>query len=181
MSKIKSFFIGFSLICLFALPFVFTPALFGGIPERKQQYVTLYFQTWTYSTLMPYGQGFDAVDTYQNSSGSWVRIAFIDADSGGVYQVPVDCSIKLLTYAWMNSTLTGASSGANGWNYVSCNCTVKNSTGDVVFNIYPNMTHDSVDTGIDPPLWLYGWEDILNFKTAYGQTYNVTISFFVFW
>jgi len=149
----------------------------GVSPVKPSSYVVL--STW----VIPaddYGQYVESVYLYQNSSGSWVLVHIIDSDHTDVLEVPIGCSLKVIVYSWLNSTLTGSGSSTAGKLHQRHNVNVTNLAESSIF-FKQNMTFTSVDTGIDPPLWLYGYSQILNFETLPMESYAIEIIYETFW
>jgi hypothetical protein len=129
----------------------------------------------------PYGQGIEGFFIYENSTGSWLIVdGYSTHDDPNVFNWTVGVAIKLFCYTWFNSTLTGATSGANGKNFQRHSVIVTDLADNTVFS-KQNFTYDSVDTGIEPFMWLYGYYVILNFLPAYAEYYTVTVTYEIYW
>jgi hypothetical protein len=128
-----------------------------------------------------YGQGIEGFEIFENSTGSWVQIGGeYTSDESLIFEWNVSVAIKLNCWTWFNSTLTGAATGAEGKNYQQHSVDVTQTNGTSVFS-QQNFTYFYVDTGIDPPLWFYGYEIVLNFLPNYGETYTATVIYEVYW
>ena len=134
--------------------------------------------TWVQNN--PYGQNFEQIDVYENSTGSWVLVDNIYPADTGYVDIPQGCSIRLNSWNWINSTLTGSSDFNDAINRQRHNVSVQAENDTVIFT-QQNFTYYSRDHGIDPPLWLYEYRVILNFVTDWGEYYNITLMLETFW
>jgi len=171
------------VIGLFAIIFLTVPMLppspgelFIWDPYTQPRFV---IASWDFPD--EYGQGIEGFFLYGNSSGSWVSVdGYYTYDDDNIFNWTVGEAIKLECYTWFSSTLTGATSAANGKNFQRHNVNVRNGLGETVFS-KQNFTYYSCDTGIDPPLWFYEYYVVLNFLPVFGEYYTVTITYEVFW
>lgn len=140
-----------------------------------------------------YGQGIEGFLIYENSTGSWQ--AWNDPDTGDpeyyiyddadehYFQWNVSVFIKLRVVTWLNSTLLGLTGEEDddddGIPYFRHNVTVT-TLGNTVFS-QNNFTYEEGDDSIDPPMWLYQYDIILDFVPAEGYTYTVTITYEVYY
>ena len=133
--------------------------------------------SWSYDS---HGQGMEGFFVKQNSSGSWVTVGgYNTKNDANVFNWTTGHFIKLDCYFWFNSTLTGATSAADGKRFQRSNVTVINVEGERVFS-KQNFTYYSCDTGSNPPMWEYEYYVILNFLPAWGEYYAVTITYEIF-
>jgi hypothetical protein len=127
-----------------------------------------------------YGQGIDAFLIYENSTGSWDEIPGGPFGPGYTetytFNWTAGIAIKVTCYTWFNSTLTGATTAAEGKKYQRHNVTVTNGFGDTVFS-KQNFTYYSCDTGIAWPMWFYEYYVVLNFLPGFGEYYIVTVTY----
>ena len=151
--------------------------LFVSIPQAKAnpQFV---IASWDYPD--EYGQGIEGFEKFENSTGFWVQI-------GGMYAASDTASIiwnaslfiKLRVYSWINSTFLGLGDTDEGKLYQQHNVTVTNQ-GNTIFT-QQNISWFYDDDSIDPPLWFYGYEVVLNFLPQVGEIYIVTVTYEVYW
>lgn len=128
-----------------------------------------------------YGQGIEGFEFYENSSGSWEMVGnYYGYDDAEVVEWDAGVGIKLVCYTWFNSTLTGAGSSNEGKLLQRHNVTVTTRQGYHVFS-QQNFTFQSVDTGIDPPLWFYGYYVILNFIPQQYEGYRIVVYYDVWY
>ena len=146
-----------------------------SIPKNKTQFA---LASWTFPDN--YGQGIEAFEIYENSTGSWVLTsgAYGYEDNYNI-DIYANGSIKLRCYTWFNSTLTGASDTNDGKNFQQHNVTVINM-GTTIFS-QQNFTWFYDDDSINPPMWYYGYEVVLNFLPLEGQVYTVTVTYEVYY
>lgn len=163
---------------LVSFGFLFAHLYFTPIPTDKDSGIAyMRFGSWVLNA--PYGQDIILVDVYQNSSGSWVLIDGLAYDDPGLLEAPAGASIRINVFAWLNSTLVGAGSSAEGRLYQRYNATITLG-GSPVYTLN-NLTYDSVDTGIDPPLWLYEYIGVLNYILLSGVYYDVNVTYDTYW
>lgn len=147
----------------------------ASIPPAKAQFV---ISSWEYPD--EHGQGLEAIETYENSTGSWAQIY---GAYGPDFSHSIDWNgsvfIKLRVYSWLNSTFLGLSTLAEGKSYQQHNITVI-SLGVLIFT-QQNITWFYSDDSIDPPLWFYGYEVVLNFLPLSGTVYTVTVTYEIFY
>ena len=148
----------------------------SAIPPTKTQFVI------SSGDYDEFGNGIEGSYVFENSTGSWeyidapFHILYSDGYSfeweGGVF-------IKLRVFAFFNSTQAGAASTTEGKNYLKHNISVIDRSDTVVFS-QQNFTYYSVSTSLDP-IWYYGYDVILDFLPAEGNTYTATIIFEVYY
>ena len=145
-----------------------------SVPQAKAQFV---LASWTGPD--EYGNGFNGFEVYGNSTGSWVQVggAYNATDAHDI-EWEVGVGIKLRCWTFLNSTKVGATDTADGKNYLQHNVTVTNF-GETIFS-QQNFTYFFVSDTLDP-IWLYGYEVVLNFIPEYGQIYTVTIIYEVYY
>ena len=149
-----------------------------GTSELEKEPSQFVISSWEYPD--EYGQGIEAFEIYENSTGSWVLIsgAYGYEDNYNI-DIYANGSIKLRCYTWFNSTLTGASDTNDGKNFQQHNVTVINM-GTTIFS-QQNFTWFYDDDSINPPMWYYGYEVVLNFLPLEGQVYTVTVTYEVWY
>lgn len=130
--------------------------------------------------LDEYGQGIEAFDIEENSSGTWQSIngPFYN-DDPCIFNWSAGVAIKLTCYTWFNSTLTGADSIDNGRLLQRHNVTVTNLADEIVFS-KQNFTWYS-QSGEFWPMWWYEYYVVLNFLPLYWEYYTVTVTYEVFY
>lgn len=124
-----------------------------------------------------YGQGFDGIDAQENSTGDWLYVE----PFGGIpedFNVTLGTFIRFRVDVILNSTLTGATSLADGKNYVRLNISVSNNLAVVVFS-QTNFTY--YGGAVVGDLNYYIYHVILNFTYVSGAIYHVTISYEVYY
>ena len=128
-----------------------------------------------------YGQGIESFEVFENSSGSWEQVGGgYGYDETTILEWNVGVAIKLRCYTYFNSTLTGADNIAEGKKYQRHNVSVINIDSTIVFS-QQNFTYIDGDSGIDPPLWFYSYEVVLEFLPVEGEYYTVTVGYEIFW
>ena len=155
---------------------------FSTIPQAKPQAKAnpqFVISSWEYPD--EYGQGIEGFEMLENSTGSWAQVGGLYSSSD-THAIEWNASlfIKLRCYTYFNSTLTGASDTDDGKNYQRHNITVTNFNGTILFS-QQNFTWFYDDDSIDPPMWFYGYEVVLNFLPEEGQVYTVTVTYEVFY
>ena len=127
-----------------------------------------------------YGQGIEAFEIFGNSTGSWVQVGgSYGYEDPQIYEWNASVAIKLRCYTWFNSTLTGAIDETDGKNYQQHNVIVTDFNGTVFSQ--QNFTWFYADDSIDPPMWFYGYEVVLNFLPEVGMIYTVTVTYEIWW
>ena len=127
-----------------------------------------------------YGQGIEGFEFFENSTGSWAQVGGYEGfEEPQVYDWNASVAIKLRCWTWFNSTLTGVSTTNEGKLYQRHNVTVT-CAGTTIFS-QQNFTWFYDDDTLDPPLWFYGYEVILNFLPVSGEIYTVTVTYEVFY
>jgi len=155
---------------------IVTMMLFVSIPPAKAQFV---LASWDYPD--EYGQGIESIAITENSTGSWLPGTTIDYDEASELDWPyIGAAIKLRVYTWFNSTFIGAIDPDDGKNYQCHNVTVKNFAGTTLFS-KANFTYVGCYPSINPPLWKYYYDVILDFLVDYGEIYTVTVIYKIFW
>ena len=175
--KFRTKLIAVTITIVLLVLLVFTVPNQPIIPEQlgKAQFV---LAEWDYPD--EYGQGIEAFEIFENSTGSWVQVGpAYGYEDNYVHDWNTSVSIKLRCYTWFNSTLTGAIDAADGKNYQRHNITVTN-IGNTTFS-QQNLTYFYSDDSIDPPMWYYGYEVVLNFLPVSGNIYIVTVIYEVFY
>ena len=164
-------------IASFAVIVILAVMLVTSIPQAKAQFV---LASWTYPDQ--YGQGIESFELFENSTGSWSQIGGSYLyDEANIFQWEGHYgSIKIRCYTWFNSTLAEVGSTNEGKLSQRHNVSVTQFNGSVVFS-QQNFTYVSADDGIDPPLWLYGYDVILDFTLALDEYYTVTINYEVYY
>lgn len=150
--------------------------------DLPQQTKTAYFVLSGWSYPDEYGQGIDSVGVYENSTGSWLPVETIDYDEDHIIQEDLVAggAIKLVVWTWQNSTLTQASDWEDGKNYHRHNVTMSFGNGTVIFS-QQNFTYAYCFPAINPPLWCYGYEVILNHLLLEFHIYYIEITYEVFY
>ena len=131
-----------------------------------------------------YGQGIEKLSVFSNETGSWLPANWAgdsarDYDESSVFEWNASIFIRLNCWTWFNSTLTGAIDWEDGKNYQRHAVNVT-SLGTTVFS-QQNFTYASAFPAINPPMWYYEYEVILNFLPLVGQIYTVTVTYDVFY
>lgn len=159
-----------------AVIMILSVLLIASIPPAKARFV---LASWDFPD--EYGQGIDGIELYENSTGSWIQVGgYHDYTEDHIYDWKISGSIKIICYTWFDSELAEVSTTNEGKLSQRHNISVTQFNGSTVFS-QQNFTYVSVDDGIDPPLWFYGYEVILDFVLAVGEYYTVTINYEVYW
>jgi len=150
-------------------------------PSDKTNNEPVYFVLASWSFPDEYGQGIEGFEIFENSTASWVQWnGYQTHEDLGIFEWNGSVFIKLRCWTWYNSTLTGAENNPDGQNTQQHNVIVTNQAGSTIFS-QQNFTYYYRDAGIDPPLWFYGYEVVLNFLPLYGEYYTVTVLYEIFW
>ena len=161
-------------VLLFSLLLITTPQ------NVSSQFV---IASWDYPD--EYGQGIESLEVFSNQTGSWLPANWAgDAEREYFESSDFDWNasifIKLSCWTWFNSTLTGATDWEDGENYHRHRVDVTTINGTVVFS-QQNFTFASAFPAIDPPMWYYEYEVILNFLPIAGEIYTVIVTYEIFW
>jgi len=152
--------------------------LVTSIHPAKAQFI---ISSWAYPD--EYGQGIEGFEIFENTTGSWVQATgLISPSSSSIINVNssyAGYSIKLRCWTWINSTFLGLSTTNEGKLVQKHNVTVR-SQGDIIFS-QQNFTWFYDSDAIDPPMWFYGYEVVLNFIFNQGQTYIATVEYEVYY
>lgn len=158
----------------------FITLLLISIPTVKanSQFV---LSSWAYPD--EYGQGIEKMLVYENSTGSW--LPYYDDATRYYYDSMnfnwnISIGIKLRVYTWFNSTLTGASNYTIGKNYQRHSVTVTQLNGSIVFN-QQNFTYQGCYPAINPPLWYYYYDVVLDFLPSMGNIYKAIVTYEVYY
>ena len=162
--------LGFVMLAVVSVP----PAKVVLGPSGEAQFV---LAEWDYPD--EYGQGIEAIEVYENSTGSWVLYDTYFYDDETILEWNASVAIKFFCWTWFNSTLVGVSTTNEGKRYQQHDVIVT-SVETTVFS-QQNFTYQYADSGIEPPLWYYGYMVVLNFLPVSGAIYTVTINYEVFY
>jgi len=145
---------------------------------------TFVLSAWDYPD--EYGQGIEGFEIFENSSGDWELIpapSYFTSDEECYFEWNVSLFIKLRVVTWLSSTLLGLTGEEDddddGIPYFRHNITVT-TLGETVFS-QDNFTYVDGDDSIDPPMWLYQYDIILDFVPREGYTYTVIITYEVYY
>ena len=149
------------------------------IQPAKAQFV---LASWAYPD--EYGQGIEKISVFSNQTGSWLPATWAGDSSRDYYESSIfdwnaSIFIKLSCWTWFNSTLTGAIDWEDGKNYLRHRVDVTTINGTVFSQ--QNFTFANAFPAIDPPMWYYEYEVILNFLPVAGEIYTVTIDYEVYY
>ena len=100
--------------------------------------------------------------------------------SSHLFTWDVGYTMGLRIWAWMNSTLTGASDLDDGLTFMRVNATLTNSFG-VEVDSQDNLTSFYETTYFDAEMWLYGYEAFFDVYAEAGVTYTATLTYEVYW
>lgn len=166
-------------ICLFTVLMVLTLLVLPIQPQPAKTQSQFTIAAWEFPD--EYGQGLESIILFENSTGSFLQtgVKRFSYDSH-IYNWTAGVAIKLRCYSWINSTLVGAADDAEAQNLQQHIVTVLNSTGATVFS-QQNFTQVLYYPAIDPPLWYYAYEVVLNFIPDYGHIYTVIITYETFY
>lgn len=170
--------LGLALMSIVSLGILLSNVYFIPVQTDEDPGIA-YMRVGSWVMNAPYGQDIEAIEVYQNSSGSWVLIDTLFYEDPGLLEAPAGASIRINVFSWLNSTLVGAGSSAQGQLYQRHNATI--TLGDSPVYTLNNLTYDSVDTGIDPPMWLYEYIGILNYILLSGVYYDVNVTYDTYW
>jgi hypothetical protein len=148
------------------------------LTRLPQTHATFVIAGWDYPD--EYGQGIEAYELYENSTGSWVLFGGSHGyEDSHTHEWNASLGIKIRFYTWFNSTLTGASTSNEGKLYQRHSIIVSDSSSTVFSQ--QNFTYFYSDTGIDPPMWYYGYEVVLNLIPIAGIIYTVVLTYEIFY
>ena len=157
--------------------------LVASIPPAKAQFVIAWdYQDVDKGNFDEYGQGLYMFVVLENvTDDEWTPVgAIYYFNETNSFEWEVGYGIKLQIYAWMNSTLTGASDLADGLNYLRMNVTVTGLLG-AVLDDQPEIDNYYSSSNWDPLIWLYGFYVVLDILPVQGYIYRVTITYEVYW
>lgn len=176
--------VGYVLWLVLGVMVVTQPTVVYQTENTEQSYFVL--SSWDYPD--DYGQGVYGYKLYENSTGSWVQIdsELHTYEETTVWEWEVGVAIELKLYCWFNSTLTGATTYAEGAALIRHNVTVTTST-ETIFT-QANFTYAGAaaggeagaDEGNDP-MWLYYYTVVLNFLPEASTYYVATVTYEVFY
>lgn len=137
------------------------------------------FASWSFPDSN--GEGIERFSIYENSTGGWEYVTTqVYDDDPLVQEWNASVGMFIFISTWLNSTLVGAATKAEGKNYQRHNVTVTNRAGDTVFS-QGNFTYYNAYDNIDPPLWFYQYTVVLDFLPLAGEYYTVTMTYETFW
>ena len=177
MSKTKY---GLAVVLSLVLVFGFVGFSLWGIspPPSKEPVTVMILKSWTTHLSMPYDQGFEQIEVYEGEVADWTLVETLLYDTVDiVIDIAGGSKLKLIVYTWLNSTLVGAGSGAAGKLYQRHGATISFLNETIAYTYPSNFTYESVDTGIDPPLWMYEYSAILDYDLGYGSYFVVDVSY----
>ena len=131
-----------------------------------------------------YGQGIEGIEIYENSTGFWVMYDNPLYDEETNFDWNESVGIKLRCYTWLNSTLVNVSTTNEGKLYQRHSVVVTTSDMFVAgkHTVFSQQNFTWVnDDPIDPPMWYYGYEVVLNFLPVGGAIYTITITYEIYW
>jgi hypothetical protein len=146
-------------------------------PQTNAQFV---IAAWEYPD--EHGQGIDFINIYENTTGSWVLVSHpsygnsIEPDETAIFNWTTSMIMKIRCGVTLNATVTGASSVADGKNFLR-HSVVISSAGTIVFS-QQNFTYQS---GNDLGLYWYDYDCIFEFLPIAGQIYTVIVTYEIFW
>lgn len=159
-----------------AVIMILSVLLVVSIPPTRAGFV---LASWDYPD--EYGQGIENFELYENSTGSWVQVGGLyNYTDANIFDWETGVSIKIICFAWFNSTLSPATTTEEGKDFQRHNVTVTQLNGSTVFS-QQDFTYVDVDDTTDPPQWLYSYEVILDFIPDAGEYYTVTIIYEVYY
>lgn len=151
-------------------------------PEIELENPRFIITTWDYPDA--YDQGIEAIEIYENSTGSWELhdnspLFYDDPASQSTLDWEVGVGIRLDVYTMLNSTLVGVGSRTEGRLYHRHYIIVTDSADQVVW-YQQNLTYygSSEDTY---PLYLYDYRVTLGFLPAMGQIYTIEIMYEIYY
>jgi hypothetical protein len=148
---------------------------FSSNREAKPQ-CRFVISSWSYPDS--YGQGICEINIAGNSTGSWV-VTDILYPSGNTTVFPWNATvgIRINVYTYLNQTLTGAASLADGKRFQRHNVTVM-AEGQMIWSQSNFTYYGSWPTS---PNWKYIYYVTLGFLPVSGMTYTATITYEVFY
>ena len=124
------------------------------------------------------GYGFNSIDAYIDEEFTHT---FYDVATGYNSSLEIDSTvtnITLVIQCWLNGTIVGADTVAEGKNIIRHNVTVTSTNHTIMFS-QSNFTY-SWGIEYDDDLFLYEYWVELDFTVAVGEIYTVTITYEVF-
>jgi len=168
-----------ALAVLLCLPLGLLVSIPQYTEENNKEPPKFIISGWSYPD--EYGQGIESIEIFENSTGIWDQVnGGYGYEDNYAIEWNTSIAIKISVWTWFNSTLTGAIDENEGKNYQRHNVTVTNTNGTVVFS-QNNFTYAYSDDSIDPPMWFYEYEIVLNFLPEMGEIYTATITYEVFY
>ena len=165
------------LILTITMIIVYCESNLQAIPITKNE-TQFTISSWAFPD--EYGQGIEGFEVFENSTGAWVPVGGYEGyQEKLVYDWESNGSIKLRCWTWLNSTFMDVATTNEGKALQRHSVIVTNSVGTIFSQ--QNFTWFYDDDTIDPPLWFYGYEVVLNFLPLEGQVYTATVTYQLFY
>ena len=154
---------------------------------QQEPTATFILSSWSYPD--EYGQGIEYFTLQRNDTGSWLAwsgnntytgfYAYYDYDEESSIEWGLfNSSIRVRVHSYLNSTLVGASSTAEGRAYQRHNVTVYDSQNTIVFS-KQNITYSAASVVGDLYYYLYVVD--LNFAFVSGGSYRIEVKLEVYY
>ena len=168
-----------------SLVILVTLMLRASIQPAKAQFVI----AWTYDNPTQtgfdydaYGQGLYGFTIWENVTNApyWTNVGAIwYFNESTTIEWEVGYGVRIYIFAWMNSTLTGSASLADGVDDQRMNITVTRGTTEV--DNQDDITCFYYTSVFDAEMWYYGFEVVLDILPVAGATYTIGITYEVYW
>lgn len=166
------------LLTGFCLTVIVAVLLVGASPQPTSAKSTFVLASWSFPDA--YGQGISTWYAQTNHTGSWVTYesaGYLDSDPSP-FAWNESQAMKILTWVSMNYTLTGASSLANGKNFIRQGIAIYDSSDDLAFS-QQNFTY--VQAIENDGLYWYQYYVIPDFLPVGGEVYSVELMYEVYY
>jgi len=151
-----------------------------SVVEELEQPAKFVIASWDFPD--DYGQGIETLTVYENSTGDWLAVGGfspnVDHSEAGVFDWNISVGIKVRVDCWLNSSLVGVGSTAEGKNYLRHNISATMFNGTQVFS-QQNLTY--FGAGALGDMYEYYYDVVLNFLPVGGEVYTVTITYEIFY
>lgn len=148
--------------------------------EIEQERPKFIISGWDYPDS--YDQGIEAIEIYENSTGSWsiVDTVFYDASQAEcTFDWDVGVGIRLEVFTYLNSTLLGLGSRVTGRLYQRHYVIVTDSSDTTVFS-QQNFTYQYSNED-NWPMYYYQYQILLDFLPLIAEIYTVEIMYEIYY
>lgn len=150
------------------------PAVTYIAPQSKPDHSLFVLSSWDYPD--EYGQGIDAIRLWQYLSGSWQSLTPFDYGNTGndTFVISETGPLTVQVKGYVNATHVGASTLAEGQNYVRHSALVTTPSNISVFSLQ-NFTYVTATDSLSP-MFYYFYNATLNFTPQPATIYTCEIT-----